>query len=319
MSTREGGPEGGVALAAPMTLAELARLHGGVIDEAARDSLVHRIAPIEAAGEGDLAPFFAYEHAGAARETRAFLLVDATLAKELPEGRRWVHPHAAYALAGLLEAVGGPEARLPSRPAFVGEAARVAETAQVGPGAVILDDAVVGADCVIEPNAVVYGRVRLGARVRVGAGAIVGRPGFGWAFGPGGAVRRMPQLGGVVVEEDVEIGPLCTIDAGTLSPTRLERGVKLDAQVHVAHNVVIGAGTLVAAQSGFAGSTRIGARVFVGGQVGVADHVTVGEGARIAAKAGVIGDIPSGVTVAGYPAVERMRWLRGMARLLRKR
>lgn len=319
MSRREGGPEEGVALAAPMTLAELARLHGGVVDEAARDSLVRRIVPIEAAEEGDLAPLFAYEHLATARETRALVLVDASLASELSVGRRWVHEHASYALAGLLEGFSEPEARAAGRPAYVGESARVAETARIGAGAVVLEGAVVGPDCVIEPNAVVYGKVRLGARVRVGAGAVVGRPGFGWAFGPEGKVRRMPQLGGVIVEDDVEIGPLCTIDAGTLSPTRLERGVKLDAQVHVGHNVVLGAGTIVAAQSGFAGSTRVGDGVLVGGQVGVADHLTIGAGARIAAKSGVIGDIPSGATVAGYPAVERMRWLRGMARLLRKR
>lgn len=319
MSHGEGGPTAGVALAAPVTLAELARLHGGSVDEAAREALVHRIAPIESASEGELAPFLAYQHVAAARATRAVLLVDAGLAKEVPEGRRWVHPHAAFALAGLLEAVSGLHEPPQTRAAFVGEGAKIATTARIGPGAVILDGAVVGEECVIEPNAVVYGKVWLGARVRIGAGAVVGRPGFGWAFGPGGAVRRMPQLGGVVVEDEVEIGPLCTIDSGTLAPTRLERGVKLDAQVHVGHNVVVGAGTIVAAQSGFAGSTRIGANVLVGGQVGVADHVTVGPGARIAAKSGVIGDVEAGVTVAGYPAVERMRWLRGMARLLKRR
>jgi len=319
VSIGEGGPEAGVALAAPMTLAELARLHGGEVDEAAQASPIRRIVPIDAAEEGDLAPLFAYEHVGAAKTTRAFVLVDASLAKELPEGRRWVHAHASFALAGLLEGVGVLPTRPLGQPAFVGEAARVDATARVGPGAVIFDGAVIGPECVIEPNAVVYGKVWLGARVRIGAGAVVGRPGFGWAFGPEGKVRRMPQLGGVVVEDDVEIGPLCTIYAGTLSPTRLERGVKLDAQVHVGHNVVLGAGTIVAAQSGFAGSTRVGEKVLVGGQVGVADHLTIGDGARIAAKSGVIGDIPSGATVAGYPAVERMRWLRGMARLLRKR
>lgn len=315
----EGGPKPGVALAAPVTLAELARLHGGWVDEAAREALVHRIAAIELAREGELAPFLAYEHVATARATRAVLLVDASLANEVPEGRRWVHPHATFALAGLLEAVGDLSDLPRKREAFVGEGAKVAETACIGPGAVVLDGAVVGEHCIIEPNAVVYARVWLGARVRIGAGAVVGRPGFGWAFGPDGAVRRMPQLGGVVVEDDVEIGPLCTIDAGTLGPTRIERGVKLDAQVHVGHNVVLGAGTIVAAQSGFAGSSRVGAKVLVGGQVGVADHVTIGPGARIAAKSGVIGDIAGGVTVAGYPAVERMRWLRGMARLLKKR
>jgi UDP-3-O-[3-hydroxymyristoyl] glucosamine N-acyltransferase len=126
-------------------------------------------------------------------------------------------------------------------------------------------------------------------------------------------VRAVPQLGGVVIEDDVVIGPLSTVDAGTLSPTRIRRGAKLDAHVHVGHNVDIGEGTIVAAQCGFAGSARIGRGVLVGGQAGIADHVVVGDGARIAAKSGVIGDVAPGATVAGYPAVPRIRWLRALA------
>jgi UDP-3-O-[3-hydroxymyristoyl] glucosamine N-acyltransferase len=146
----------------------------------------------------------------------------------------------------------------------------------------------------------------------------VGRPGFGWAAGPGGALARIPQLGGVLIEDDVEVGPLATVDAGTLAPTILRRGTRLDAHVHVGHNACLGPSAMVAAQSGFAGSVEVGAGVRVGGQAGVADHVRVGSGAQIAAKAGVIGDIAPGRVVAGYPAVDRGRWLRGMARLLRR-
>jgi UDP-3-O-[3-hydroxymyristoyl] glucosamine N-acyltransferase len=114
----------------------------------------------------------------------------------------------------------------------------------------------------------------------------------------------------------VELGALCTVDAGTLGPTRIRRGAKLDAHVHVGHNVEIGPGCLIAAQAGFAGSTRLGAGVLVGGQAGFADHVSVGDGARVAAKSGVIGDVPARQTVAGFPAVPRIRWLRAMARLM---
>jgi UDP-3-O-[3-hydroxymyristoyl] glucosamine N-acyltransferase len=128
----------------------------------------------------------------------------------------------------------------------------------------------------------------------------------------------MPQLGGVVIEDDAVIGPLCTIDAGTLAPTRIRRGAKLDAHVHVAHNCDIGEGAIIAAQSGFAGSVTVGKGVLVGGQVGVADHVTIGDFARIAAKSGVIGDVPPGAIVAGYPAVPRSRWLRALARAYRE-
>jgi UDP-3-O-[3-hydroxymyristoyl] glucosamine N-acyltransferase len=102
-----------------------------------------------------------------------------------------------------------------------------------------------------------------------------------------------------------------------LSPTVLRRGAHLDAHVHVGHNCDVGENTFVAAQSGFAGSVKVGRGVLIGGQVGIADHVTIGEGARIAAKSGVIGDVPPGATVAGYPAVPRVRWLRGLGELYR--
>jgi UDP-3-O-[3-hydroxymyristoyl] glucosamine N-acyltransferase len=217
------------------------------------------------------------------------VLADRALARRLAGASAlWTHDHPTWVLAALLD-----EALVLDSPAVVGEG------------------------CVIAPTAVIGPRVTLGARVRIGAGAVVGHPGFGWAFGPGGAVRPIPQLGGVVIEDDVSVGPLCTIDAGTLGPTRVRRGAKLDAHVHVAHNVDVGEGSLVAAQSGFAGSVVVGRGVLVGGQVGIADHVVVGDGARIAAKSGVIGDVPPGAVVAGYPAVPRARWLRALARLYR--
>jgi UDP-3-O-[3-hydroxymyristoyl] glucosamine N-acyltransferase len=153
--------------------------------------------------------------------------------------------------------------------------------------------------------------------VIIGAGAVIGRPGFGWSFDASGTARRVPQLGGVVIEDDAEVGPLSTIDAGTLGPTVIARGAKLDAQVHVGHNARIGAGSMIAAQAGFAGSSTVGRGVLVGGQAGVGDHVTVGDGARLAGKAGVIGDVAPGIEVAGYPAVPRADWLRATALALR--
>lgn len=308
----------GISLARPTPLAELVGLHGGIADRGAERIVLVRVAPITTAGEGDLAPLLSRKYLDIALESRAALLVSAELADALPEGRRWVHEHASYALAGLLETVDDRPRSDAREAAHIEEGALVADDARIGPGAVVLAGAVIGEGCRVEPNAVIYGRVVLGARVSVGAGAVIGRPGFGWAFGPQGALRRMPQLGGVVVEDDVEIGPLATIDSGTLAPTRLGMGARIDAHVHIAHNVNVGKGTIVAAQSGFAGSVEIGPSVAIGGQVGIADHVVVGEGARIAAKSGVIGDIPRGATVAGYPAVDRLRWLRGMARLLRR-
>jgi UDP-3-O-[3-hydroxymyristoyl] glucosamine N-acyltransferase len=298
-------------------LAELAERYGGVVDEAAREVPIRGVTPLDDGTSLDLCPFTSRRHLSLALGSPALLLVDMALAPLIPAGRRWVHPHAVWAVASLLEDF-VPEAVPERHPhAQIDADAELADDVSVGAGAIIMAGARLGPGCVIEPQAVIYGRVVLGRRVRVGAGAVVGRPGFGWASGPGGSVKRVPQLGGVVAHDDVEIGPLATIDAGTLGPTVLGRGVRLDAHVHVAHNVQLGDGTMVAAQSGFAGSVRVGRFVRVGGQVGVADHVAVGDRAELAAKAGVIGDIAAGQTVAGYPAVERISWLRGMARMLR--
>lgn len=274
------------------TLAALAARHGGwVVGDGQRSPA--RIVPVTVAGAGDLAPLLASRFVASARSAAgrgAALLVDASLAGAVASGPAgaWVHEHATWAMAALLD-----EAVVPDAPAVV------------GPG------------CTIAPTAILGPRVVLGARVTVGPGAVIGYPGFGWAFGAGGAVRPVPQLGGVVLEDDVSIGPLCTVDAGTLAPTRIRAGAKLDAHVHVGHNGDIGAGTIIAAQCGFAGSVTLGRGVLVGGQVGVGDHVTVGDGARIAGGSGVIGDVPPGAVVAGYPAVPRGRWLRAFAKLYR--
>lgn len=299
-----------------MCLGDLAAGLGGALDPGAGALVIRAIAPVEGAAEGDLAPVTARRFVRFAKESLAALLVDESLASLVPEGRRWVHPNPAFALARLLARLAPAPERDNRTLAHVDVGADVDPTASIGPGAVIFAGARVGPWTRIEPNAIVYGGAYLGAHVRVGAGAVIGRPGFGWTASGDGQMERVPQLGGVLIEDDAEIGALSTVDAGTLGPTVIGRGAKLDAHVHVGHNARIGAGSMVAAQAGFAGSARIGAGVLVGGQAGVADHVTVGDGARLAGKAGVIGDVAPGAAVAGYPAVERSRWLRATARAL---
>jgi len=273
------------------TLAAHAAKYGGRV-VAGGATAPGRILPIEKAGPGDLAPWLSARMAPAAHEAAArgaALLVAVALERKVPPGGAvWVHDRATWALASVLD-----EAIVPD------------VSAMVGPG------------CEIGLGVVLGPRVTLGSRVRIGPGAVIGHPGFGWAFGDGAATRAVPQLAGVVIESDVSIGPLSTVDAGTLAPTRIRRGAKLDAHVHVGHNSEVGEGAILAAQCGLAGSVRIGAGALIGGQVGIADHVVVGDGARIAAKSGVIGDVPPGATFAGYPAVPRPRWLRALARMYR--
>jgi UDP-3-O-[3-hydroxymyristoyl] glucosamine N-acyltransferase len=249
------------------------------------------------------------------------LLCTPEVASDLPKGRRWIHEQALWVMASLLGEVEGEQNVLHpvERAASVSSSANVDPSARIEQGAVVLGGATVGRDSVVGPNAVVYGKVVIGARVRIGPCSVIGRPGFGWTVGPDGQLLRVPQLGGVVLEDDVEVGALCTVDSGTLGPTRLRSGVRLDAHVHVGHNVEVGEQTLVAAQAGFAGSVTVGAGTRIGGQAGIADHVRIGKGVSVAAKTGVIGDVSDGAVVAGFPAVAKTRWLRAMATLLRRR
>lgn len=275
----------------PRALDLLVERHGGEIRNGGK-GLVRRIAPIGRANAGDLAPFFNARYLPEAREALArgaSLLVDDTLdVRETKDLAGWFHPFASWALAELLELGDAPA-----------------------------DEPYIGTDVKIGTGAILLPRVHIGNRVTIAPGAVIGAPGFGFAHGPAGKLREIPQLGGVVIEDDVHIGACCTIASGTIAPTYIRRGVKLDAQVHIGHNCDVGEGTVIAAQSGLAGSVVVGKNVMMGGQVGIADHITIGDGVKIAAKSGVIGDVAAGETVAGYPAVQRTRWLRGLAAMYR--
>jgi UDP-3-O-[3-hydroxymyristoyl] glucosamine N-acyltransferase len=145
---------------------------------------------------------------------------------------------------------------------------------------------------------------RVGERCIVQSGTVIGSDGFGYATTPTGH-RRIPQLGGVRIEDEVEIGANCTIDRGSLGDTRIGRGTKLDNLVHVAHNVDVGENVLIVAQVGISGSTRIGDRAVLAGQVGLVGHIEVGAGAKIGAQSGVRKSVPPGEEWFGYPARER--------------
>lgn len=185
--------------------------------------------------------------------------------------------------------------------AYIGPGVTIGERTQVFPNCVILDGAQIGSDCILYPLVSIREDCRIGDRVIIHNGAVIGSDGFGFAPHRG-AFHKIPQVGIVVIEDDVEIGANVTIDRATMGQTLVRKGVKLDNLVHLAHNVTVGEHTVIVAQTGVAGSTRIGSQVMIGGQVAVAGHISVGDGARIGACSGVSKSVPAGETVFGFVA-----------------
>lgn len=214
-------------------------------------------------------------------------------------------------LAAFIEVLRGEfpdEARPPVAPpsaehvgAYVHPSARLG-ACTLHPGVVVGADGVVEDGAVLFPNVVLYPRTRIGRDVRVHAGAVLGADGFRYHPTRAGLLR-VPHVAGVVVGDGAEIGPNCTIDRGFLVDTVVGAGARLDAMVHVGHNVQLGRYVVIAAQSGLSGSVRVGDGAMLGGQVGVADHAEIGAGAKIGAQSGVHGTIPAGEAWLGTPAL----------------
>jgi UDP-3-O-[3-hydroxymyristoyl] glucosamine N-acyltransferase len=200
--------------------------------------------------------------------------------------------------------------------AFVGKGAKIAEGAILYPGVYVGPGAVVGEGSILYPNVTVYRRCLIGKRVILHAGVVVGSDGFGFA-NPGLENRKVPQVGIVQIDDDVEIQANTTIDRGTLGRTWIQRGAKIDNLVQIAHNVVIGENSIIVSQVGISGSTRLGKRVIIGGQAGLVGHINVGDNVMIAAQAGITKDIPASRIMSGSPAIPHRDWLRLNAHILR--
>jgi UDP-3-O-[3-hydroxymyristoyl] glucosamine N-acyltransferase len=197
--------------------------------------------------------------------------------------------------------------------AVVGRGVRLGARSTLHPEVVLYEGVTVGEDCVLHSGVQVREGCRLGNRVVVQNGAVIGADGFGFARDAGGRYQKFPQVGIVVVEDDVEIGALTAIDRAALGETRVGRGTKLDNLVQVGHSVTIGEESVLAGQVGVAGSTRIGRRVTLAGQVGVAGHLTIGDGVVATAQTGIPGSVGEGAVVSGYPAIENRAWLKSSA------
>ena len=316
-------------------LAELAELVGGRI-EGDPEHVVEAIRTLDAAGPRDLS-FLTHSRyrAQALASAAGALLVGRDFPPELrsddPSRRHLlVADEPQLALAKLMERLG--PAAVPLEPgvhptAVVAAGAVVDPTAYIGPYVVISAGsrigaaaavhalAVIGRDCVVGeravlyPHAVLYDRTEIGPGSVVHAGAVLGSDGFGYAT-HGGVHHKVPQLGRVVVEEDVEIGANSTIDRATHGETRIGAGSKIDNLVQVGHNVQVGKHCILCGQAGIAGSAHLGDYVVLAGQAGVSGHIELGKGAQVAAKSAALGPVPAGGKVAGIPAVDLRRWKR---------
>ncbi len=229
-------------------------------------------------------------------------------------------PHADPFTAGIHpSAIVSPGAKVGKNVSLgayvvVGEDAVIGDNTKVGACAVIGMQAQIGAECLLYPGVVIYHQCRIGARVIVHAGAVIGSDGFGFAPRPDGSYEKIPQLGIVVVEDDVEIGANTTVDRATIGETLIRRGAKIDNLVQIAHNVVIGENTGIAAQTGISGSTKIGKNCMLAGQVGLAGHLDIADRTIIYAQSGIHQNIEEPWKVYfGYPADEARRAQRSYA------
>jgi UDP-3-O-[3-hydroxymyristoyl] glucosamine N-acyltransferase len=186
--------------------------------------------------------------------------------------------------------------------AYIGSNVVMGNNVKIHPNCFIGDNVVIGNNVTIFAGAKVFSDTEIGNNCAIHSGTIIGADGFGFAPNQDGTFTKIPQIGNVIIEDNVNIGSCTTIDKATMGSTIIRKGVKLDNQIQVAHNVEIGENTVIAAQTGIAGSTKIGKNCMIGGQVGVAGHLTIGDNVRIQAQSGIGRNIKDGEIVQGSPA-----------------
>ncbi len=184
----------------------------------------------------------------------------------------------------------------------IGRETKIGQKTAIMTGSYIGNNVIIGKECLIYPNVVIMDNCVLGNRVIIHAGVVVGSDGFGYVTDSEGCHIKIPQVGNVIIEDDVEIGANSTIDRATFGSTIIKKGTKIDNMVHIGHNVHVGENCIMAGQVGIAGSVKLGNNVVMAGQVGIADHVEIGDRVRIGAKSGVHSSIPSGTDAVGLPA-----------------
>lgn len=318
------------------TVAELAEHVSGSV-EGDPDRRLDGVAPVARAGPGDLTFAVSERYARQLGDSHPGAVL---LPPDVDVGDHDLTvirvPDAQLAFGRCLELFFPPEPPSPGvdPTARIGRSVRLGEGVRIGPYAVLGDEVsvgdgtsvgaftvigdgvVIGEGCRIAHHCSILSGGRLGARVELHPGVRVSTDGFGYAESPEGAVK-IPQVGGCVLGDDVEVGANSTIDRGSLGDTVVGAGTKIDNLVHIGHNVEIGRHCMIVAQVGIAGSSELGDHVSLAGQAGIAGHLRIGDGARIAAQAGVIGDVPAGASYSGYPARPHRDAMRASAALFR--
>ena len=296
------------------------------------DIEVTRVAAIEDAGPGDLTFFANRKYLGELRQTRAAAVIAAASVTGIRAAvLRADDPYLTFARAvGLFADRWRPAAGIHPL-ALVGPGATIADDASIGafvcvaegvrigartvvhPHVTIGRFAEIGADCVLHPQVSIREKVRLGDRVVLQDGVVIGSDGYGFARRRDGSHEKIPQVGGVVIGDDVEIGANTTVDRPALGETHIGDGTKIDNLVQIAHGVRIGRNVLLAAQVGIAGSSVIEDQVTLAGQVGVAGHITIGKGVVATAQSGIPNSVDPGTLISGYPAIPNRDWLKASA------
>jgi UDP-3-O-[3-hydroxymyristoyl] glucosamine N-acyltransferase len=323
-------PGYGERMKAQATLGELAVLVGGKV-EGDGSLPIRGIASLEEAGEGEITFLAESKHRRRLEKTRASAAIVPANLPSFPKPLiRTLNPYLAYAKVQAFFQQKPFSPRGVDSRAFIGGGVKIGREVSiypfvhVGKGSEIGDRAVlypgvylgesvrVGEGSVLYPNVVVMDCCVVGKRVILHPGTVIGSDGFGFAR-DGAKFVKIPQVGIVVIEDDVEIGANCAVDRAAMGKTWIKRGVKTDNLIQIGHNVTVGEDTVIVAQVGIAGSTEIGNRVALGGQVGVVGHIKIGDGAMIGAQAGVGQDVAPGQILSGSPAFPHREWLRAQA------
>ncbi|MDP9132008.1 MAG: UDP-3-O-(3-hydroxymyristoyl)glucosamine N-acyltransferase [Nitrospirota bacterium] len=314
----------------PLTLRQLHEYVGGELI-GSPDATVSGIASLEQAGPGDLA-FLVSE--GGLRTLQSASIGALVVGRRLPDfnSPQLVVDNPAYAFARAAQqffvrparirgiapkVLRGEDVSIGSDVSIwpgvtLGDRVSIGARVTLYPGVFIGDDSVIGDDTLLYPNVVIREGCRLGARVIVHSGTVIGSDGFGYVQYQG-RHQKIPQLGGVLIEDDVELGANVTVDRATFGNTVIKRGAKIDNLVQIAHNVVVGEHNILVAQVGIAGSTTLGRHVMVGGQAGLADHLQIGDQVMIAAKSGVTRSLESNQVVSGAPVMPHATFLKAQA------